>query len=63
MSQCPHRSKGRNPRVKKKLKFAKALIRRKGQVREVRASEAEGYAGEATGIRARLGRSRRIGGK
>lgn len=48
----------RNPRVKKREAFRKATIRRKGQVREVRASEAAGYGGEATGINARVVRVR-----
>ncbi|XP_060073510.1 something about silencing protein 10-like [Ylistrum balloti] len=41
----------RNPRVKNKLKFRKAKIRRKGQVREVK-TEMSRYAGEISGIRA-----------
>lgn len=48
----------RNPRVKKREAFRKATIRRKGQVRDVRASEAAGYGGEATGINARVVRVR-----
>ena len=57
---APHRTnKYRNPRVKKKIKYAKAVVRRKGQVREMR-NEAEGYGGEASGVRRGVGKSRRI---
>ena len=57
---APHRTnKYRNPRVKKKIKYAKAVVRRKGQVREMR-NEAEGYGGEASGVRKGVGKSRRI---
>ena len=46
---APHRTnKYRNPRVKKKIKYAKAVVRRKGQVREMR-NEAEGYGGRGVG--------------
>ena len=57
-----HKSKlNRNPRAKKREQFRKATIRRKGQVREMRESaEGDRYAGEATGIRAGLTRSRKI---
>uniref|UniRef100_UPI00358ECD00 something about silencing protein 10 n=1 Tax=Myxine glutinosa TaxID=7769 RepID=UPI00358ECD00 len=41
----------RNPRVKHREKFRRALIRRKGQVRNVR-QEIYAYGGERTGIRA-----------
>ena len=44
--------------MKKREAFRKATIRRKGQVRDVRASEAAGYGGEATGINARVVRVR-----
>ena len=58
-----HKSKiNRNPRVKKREQYRKATIRRKGQVRDMRDSaEGDRYAGEATGIRAGLSRSRKIG--
>ena len=57
---APHRTnKYRNPRVKKKIKYAKAVVRRKGQVREMR-NEAEGYGGEASGVRKGVGKSRQI---
>ena len=60
MGLAPHRTnKYRNPRVKKKIKYAKAVVRRKGQVREMR-NEAEGYGGEASGVRKGVGKSRRI---
>ncbi len=51
---APKRSKlQRNPRVKHRHKFEKAKVRRKGQVREVR-KEVKKYAGEISGINARV---------
>lgn len=56
----PHRKKEqRNPRVKHKLKYRKAKIRRKGAVREAR-SELTRYAGEASGIKANVRKSIKI---
>ncbi|KDO28814.1 hypothetical protein SPRG_20018 [Saprolegnia parasitica CBS 223.65] len=56
-----HKSKvNRNPRVKKRLQYEKALVRRKGQVREVRTGEAARYGGELTGIKANITRSRKL---
>ncbi|DAZ97210.1 TPA: hypothetical protein N0F65_003841 [Lagenidium giganteum] len=56
-----HKSKlNRNPRVKKRMQYRKAVIRRKGQVRDVRTGEAGKYGGETTGIKANLSRSRKI---
>jgi U3 small nucleolar RNA-associated protein 3 len=57
-----HKAKiNRNPRVKKREQYRKALIRRKGAVREVRdASEGNSYAGEQTGIKSRISRSRKL---
>lgn len=53
----PHRSKEqRNPRVKHRMKFRKANIRRKGAVREVR-KELSKYGGEMSGIKASVIRS------
>ncbi|NXO19034.1 SAS10 protein, partial [Oriolus oriolus] len=49
----------RNPRVKHREKFRRAKIRRKGQVREVR-RELHRYAGELSGIRAGVKKSRKI---
>merc|ERR1712147_547879 len=46
----------RNPRVKHKMKFKKAKIKHKGQVREVK-TEMQRYGGERTGITANLARS------
>ncbi|XP_037937814.1 something about silencing protein 10 [Teleopsis dalmanni] len=47
----PHRKKElRNPRVKHRSKFRKALIRRKGAVRTVR-KETKRYGGEISGIK------------
>jgi len=48
----------RNPRVKKREAYRKAVIKRKGQVRDVRASEAGSYGGETTGINAKVVRVR-----
>ena len=58
----PHRKKeNRNPRVKKRHAYERALVRRKGQVREVVEGAAGGYGGELTGIKAGISRSRKIG--
>jgi U3 small nucleolar RNA-associated protein 3 len=57
-----HKSKlNRNPRVKKREQYRKALVRRKGQVREVRTDEGHKYGGEETGIKSGLSRSRKLG--
>eukprot|EP00937_MAST-01D_sp_MAST-1D-sp2_P002259 g2259.t1 len=50
----------RNPRVKKRVQYKKAMIRRKGQVREVRTNEGDQYGGELTGISSKVTRSRRL---
>ncbi|XP_009987912.1 PREDICTED: something about silencing protein 10, partial [Tauraco erythrolophus] len=56
----PRRKKiDRNPRVKHREKFRRAKIRRKGQVREVR-RELDRYAGELSGIRAGVKKSRKL---
>lgn len=56
----PHRKKEqRNPRVKHKLKYRKAKIRRKGAVREPR-TEISRYGGEASGIKANVKKSIKI---
>ncbi|XP_030568652.1 something about silencing protein 10 [Drosophila novamexicana] len=53
----PHRKKElRNPRVKHRGKYRKALIRRKGAVRSVR-TEVKRYGGEASGIKATVTKS------
>ncbi|XP_028942836.1 something about silencing protein 10 isoform X3 [Antrostomus carolinensis] len=49
----------RNPRVKHREKFRRAKIRRKGQVRDVR-RELQRYAGEPSGIRAGVKKSRKL---
>jgi U3 small nucleolar RNA-associated protein 3 len=57
----PHRKKeNRNPRVKKRAAYAKAVINRKGQIRDVITGAAGGYSGEMTGIKANVARSRKI---
>lgn len=53
----PHRKKEvRNPRVKHRGKFRKALIRRKGAVRTVR-KEVQRYGGEISGIKSSVTKS------
>ncbi|XP_063224072.1 something about silencing protein 10 [Bacillus rossius redtenbacheri] len=56
----PYRKKElRNPRVKHRIKYRKAKIRRKGQVREPR-HELQRYGGEISGIKASVTRSIKI---
>lgn len=56
----PHRKKEyKNPRVKHRMKFRKAKIRRKGQVREPR-KEIQRYGGEISGIRIGVKHGRKI---
>ena len=56
----PHRKKeDRNPRVKHRNKYRKAIIRRKGAVREVR-TENRRYDGEMSGIKASVKKSIKI---
>jgi U3 small nucleolar RNA-associated protein 3 len=58
-----HKAKiNRNPRVEKREQYRKALIRRKGAIREVRTQEGHKYGGEGTGIKTGLSRSRKLGG-
>jgi U3 small nucleolar RNA-associated protein 3 len=57
----PHKAKiNRNPRVKKREQYRKALIRRRGAVREIRTEEGHKYGGETTGIKSGLSRSRKL---
>jgi U3 small nucleolar RNA-associated protein 3 len=59
-----HKAKiNRNPRVKKREQYRKALIRRKGAVREVRKGESHVYGGEGTGIKSGISRSRKLSSK
>lgn len=59
-----HKAKiNRNPRVKKREQYRKALIRRKGAVREVRKDEGHRYGGEGTGIKSGVSRSRKLSSK
>jgi U3 small nucleolar RNA-associated protein 3 len=59
-----HKAKiNRNPRVKKREQYRKALIRRKGAVREVRQEEGHKYGGEGTGIKSGISRSRKLSAK
>jgi hypothetical protein len=59
-----HRRKDlKNPRKKNRVKFAKALVRRSGAVQEGgrnRDSGLAAYGGEATGIKARVAKSRKL---
>lgn len=56
----PHRSKlNRNPRVKKREQHRKAVVARKGQVRDV-VGGSGAYGGELTGIKANIARSRKL---
>jgi len=56
-----HKNKlNRNPRVKKREQYRKALIRRRGAVRDVRTDEGHKYGGEETGIKSGLSRSRKL---
>ncbi len=52
----------KNPRKHQRVKFAKALVRRKGQVQEVKGRDQgmAAYGGEATGVKARLTKSRKL---
>ena len=53
----PRRNKElKNPRKKHRIKYGKALIRRKGQVQDQR-ERRESYGGEATGIKSRITKS------
>ena len=55
----PSRPKvNRNPRVKKRRQYDKALCRRHGQVAALRTNEADQYGGEKSGIRADVTHSR-----
>ena len=55
----PSRPKeNRNPRVKKRRRYEKALKRRKGQVAALRTNEADQYMGEKSGIRSDVTHSR-----
>ena len=57
----PSRPKeNRNPRVKKRRKYEKALKNRKGQVAALRTNEADQYMGEKSGIRADVTHSRKF---
>ncbi|GFH17015.1 Sas10 domain-containing protein [Haematococcus lacustris] len=60
----PHRRKDlKNPRKKHRIMFAKALVRRSGAVQDgskTRDAGAAAYAGEATGIKSKVAKSRRL---
>ena len=56
-----HKAKiNRNPRVKKREQYRKALISRKGSIREIRTDESHKYQGESTGIKSGISRSRKL---
>ena len=50
----------RNPRVKKRMRYEKALKRSKGQVAALRVNEADQYMGEKSGIRSDIIHSRQF---
>lgn len=52
----------RNARTKNREKFRRAVVRRKGQVRDVVSRPAGEYGGEATGIKKGVTHSRRFAG-
>lgn len=57
----PHRKKlSKNPRKKHRMAYEKAVVRRKGQVQSVREGEAGGYAGEKSGVRTGITKSRKL---
>ena len=57
----PHRKKEfRNPRLKRREQYRKAIIRRKGAIRDIRTDEGHRYGGEETGIKSNLSRSRKL---
>lgn len=57
----PHRRRDqKNPRKKNRMKFEKAMVRVKGAVQQVRQPEATAYGGEATGIKTKVAKSRRL---
>ncbi len=56
----PHRSKEtKNPRVRLRGKFSRAVTRRKGSVRDVK-EKTEGYGGELTGVKTSVVKSRKL---
>ena len=59
----PHRRKDmKNPRKKHRIQYERALVRRKGAVREVAEGAAGGaYGGEATGLKSSVVKSRKLG--
>ena len=57
----PHRNKEhKHPRKRLRGKFEKAVVRRKGQVRTMR-EDGGGYAGEQSGIKTSVTKSRKFG--
>ncbi|GAX72959.1 hypothetical protein CEUSTIGMA_g414.t1 [Chlamydomonas eustigma] len=58
----PHRRKDlKNPRKKHRIKFQEAQMRRKGAVQDVRQPAGTSYGGEATGVKSRVVKSRKLG--
>jgi U3 small nucleolar RNA-associated protein 3 len=56
----PHRNKeAKNPRVRLRGKFGRAVTRRKGSVRDVK-EKTDGYGGELTGVKTSVVKSRKF---
>jgi len=56
----PHRNKeAKNPRVRLRGKFGRAVTRRKGSVRDVK-EKTDGYGGELTGVKTSVIKSRKF---
>lgn len=57
----PHRKKeDKNPRKRLRRKHRKALVKRRGQVPDMRSGSSLGYGGEPSGIKKRTAKSRRL---
>ncbi len=56
----PRRNKDlKNPRKRNRLKYGKAVTRRKGQVQDQR-ERRDAYGGETTGIKSKVSKSRKL---
>lgn len=59
-AQARHLPPFPSPPPNRRMKYAAATVRRKGQVQEVRQGGGAAYGGEATGIKARVSKSVRL---